>query len=88
MRGDLKKGNCRPHPFPGPPYHLGVGVIVEASLGVIVVARCLIILVGRDVRNSWGGGRERRGVTLLSALLRSSPPRPPPTGHGYSRYWL
>lgn len=65
MREDLKKGNCRPHLLPELPHHLGVGVIVEAGLGIIVVARCLIILVGGDVRNSWG---VRRGGSHPSLL--------------------
>lgn len=39
--------------------YLRVGVIVESSLGVIVVARCLIILVSRDIRNSCS--EERQG---------------------------
>lgn len=65
MSEDLKKGNCRPHLLPGLPHHLGVGIIVEASLRIIVVARCLIILVGGDVRNSWEMVRGRSNPSLL-----------------------
>lgn len=64
----------RPCPLPRLPYHLGVGVIVEAGLRVVVVAGRLVVLVGGDVRNSWRGRRGR--VTLPPLGERIPHPSP------------